>query len=207
MKKLILIFIILYSNNIFCQKNIEIEISEGFVFFDYFNNNYPQKYENVFSGYGIQSEFTIWKNIFKLKSVNFKSGIGFTNYYYLNSNYAFLFFARNENSSNYINLKFGIDFKPIWSPVIILLNQSNYIFVFKEKQRYSQNRWFSTIDLGFRVNLRNNIILSLSTPLTISPIDNGKFLLRPLDFDLDIEPWIEITGLNLGLNYVFGTRN
>lgn len=202
----LLIFFIPYSNKIFCQNNIEIEISEGFVFFDYFSENYPSKYEKIFSGYGLKTDLTIWKNIINLKTINLKAGVGYTNYYYLNSN-SILFFAQNENSTNYMNLKFGLDFKPNWSPITFLLKHSNYFYLFNEKQRYSQNVWFSTIDLGFRVNLKSNIQLSLSTPITISPIDNGKFILRPFDFDIDINPWIEITGINLGISYGFGIKN
>jgi len=205
MKRIYFLLIIYasYFNNVFSQGNIEIEISEGFVFFDYFGNE-PEDFNHAFSGYGLQTEFDIWKNVYYSKSCNFKFGIGYTNYSYLYG-YHFSFIARDEISTSYMNLKLGVNYKPKWSKIYFLINSTNYFLLYKEKQQYSQNRWFSNLDIGIRIKLFRNINISLWSPITLSPLHKGEFVARSIEFSkYSFDPWIGITGLNLGISYGFG---
>lgn len=190
----------LYFNITFSQNSYEFEFSEGFVFFDYFGDE-PVVYDKVFAGYGLQTEIDIWKNIFSSNAINLKLGIGYTNYYYL-YDYGFTFIARDEISTSYLNLKFGLDYKPNWSKIDFFANFTNYILPYKEKQQYSQNRWFSNLDLGLSLKIINGFYISLWSPITLYPMHNGKFVDRPINLDFD--PWVEITGLNLGISYEYG---
>lgn len=206
MKNLFIIIIIFISHlsSINSQDNIAIELSEGFVFFDYFGKE-PKGFDKVFAGYGLQTEFNLWRTIYKYKSIQSKIGLGYTNYYYL-YDYGFSFIAREEVSTSYLNLKLGMDYKPTWSKITLLLNLTNYFLLHKEKQQYSQNRWFSNLDIGLRIKLLKKIHLSLWSPITISPLHEGLSLSRPKDMSIHYKPWIEITGLNLGISYSFGGK-
>jgi hypothetical protein len=206
MKKIyiLLIISISYFGNIFCQNNIEIEISEGFVFFDYFGNIEPKGYEKVFAGYGLQTEFDLWKNVYNHNSMKFKVGIGYTNFYYL-YDYGYTFISEPGNYTSYANLKLGLDYKPKWSKLSFIINSTNYFLLHKKKQRYSQNRWFNNLDLGIKFKLIKNIYISFWSPITLYPMHNGEFLCKPVSKPItDFDPFIEITGLNLGIRYKFG---
>ena len=206
MKKLYIILIIFssYFNHIYSQNNYEFEISEGFVFFDYFGNE-PKGFDKVFAGYGLQSEFDIWRSIYKKNPLTLKVGIGYTNYYYL-YDYGFTFIARNELSTSYLNLKLGVDYNPKWSKVSFLMNSTNYFLYYKEKQQHSQNRWFNNLDLGLKFKLFKHVHISFWTPLTLFPMHNGALVQRPINLSINFKPFIEITGLNLGISYGFGEK-
>ncbi len=200
-KTLIFIFIFVSFFNIAkSQNNWAIELSEGAVFFDYFGNE-PRRYKKTFAGYGMQTEFNVWRNIYNIKNIDCKIGIGYTNYYYLND-CGFTFFAGDlVTNTSYLNLKLGVDYKP-WHRVNFLLNSTHYFLLHKDKQQYSQNRWFTNLDLGVRIKLFKNFKLSLWSPITLYPLHKGEFVPRPFDIR-DFDPWIEVTGLNLGISYEF----
>jgi len=199
----LLILLLPYFSDIFSQSTYKVEISEGFIFFDYFGNE-PEKYDNVFAGYGLQTEIDVWRKIYMNNSIVSRIGLGFSNYYYL-ANYGFAFVAEDLYSTSYINLKLGIDYNPNWSKLIFVVNFTNYFLPYIEKQKYSQNRWFANLDFGLRIKLLNKIELSVWTPLTIYPMYNGKYVRKPIEFlKNDYDPWIEITGLNIGISYGFG---
>lgn len=200
---ILLIVCISYYHNGFSQNNYEFEISEGFVFFDYFGDE-PERYDKIFAGYGLQTEFDFWKNVYKYKGIQSRIGIGITNYYYLNE-YSFSFIARDEISTAYLNVKLGIEYKPNWSSIYFLLRSTNYFLLHEKKQQYSQNKWFSNLDLGLKIKIIKNFNISIWSPVTLYPMHNGKFVSRPLNYDND--PWIEITGINLGISYGFGKIN
>ncbi len=208
MKKVYIILLIcsLFYNNIFSQNNFKIEGSEGFVFFDYFGGNEPKGYEKVFAGYGLQTEFDIWKNVYNLNSLNFKLGIGYTRFSYLYE-YGYTFFAVDAEFSSYINFKIGMDYKPTWSKITFLLNSTNYFLFQKENQPLSQNRWFNNLDLGIRIKILKNVKLSFWSPITLYSMANGISVFRPGNLlKYNLKPFIEITGLNLGISYGFGKQ-
>lgn len=205
MKKIITVLLILVTilTNTICQNNFELELSEGIVLFDYFGNE-PEKYNNVFAGTGSQTEINLWVNIYNTKSINSKIGFGYTYFFYL-SDFGYTFIARDLASTSYINLKLGIDYNPKWSKLKFLMNFTNYILSNREKQVRAQNRWFCNLDLGIRIKLFKNLKLSFWSPISLYPIQDGKLVYRPSDLFYD--PWIEITGLNLGISYGFGGKD
>ena len=85
------------------------------------------------------------------------------------------------------------------------MNSTNYFLAYKEKQQYSQNRWFNNLDLGLKFKIFRRFYISIWTPVTLYPMHNGKYVARPININFD--PWIEITGLNLGISYGFGGKN
>lgn len=208
MKKLLIIFFVIgcFSHQLSGQKSFSLEASEGFVFFDYFGKE-PERFKHVFAGYGLQSEGTLWCDIFAYRNLNTKIGLGFTSFYYLNE-YGFTFIARSENSTSYANLKLGFELQPAWSKIDFIVNSTHYVLLHKEKQQNSQNRWFTNLDIGFKFKLSGNFDLSFWSPLTLYPMHDGPRVRRPFDmFGLDFDPYIEITGLNMGLSYNFGGKD
>ncbi len=201
-KSLIIIFIFISFLNIAkSQNNWGVELSEGFVFFDYFGDE-PRGHDKVFAGYGMQTEFDVWRNFYNIKNIDFKIGMGYTNYWYM-YDYGFTFIAEDEISTSYLNLKLGVDYKP-WHRVNFLLNSTHYFLLHKDKQQRSQNRWFTNLDLGVRIKLFKNFKLSLWSPITLYPLHNGERVTRPLSLLYsDFDPWVELTGLNLGISYEF----
>jgi len=132
------------------------------------------------------------------KPLKFRIGIGYTNFRYL-YDYGTNFFAKDEITTSYFNLKFGLNYKPNWSKIYFITNFTNYFLPYKEKQQDSQNRWFSVLDLGLRIKIINKFKLIVCTPVTLYPMHEGKLVARPINLDFD--PFIEITGLSLGLSY------
>jgi hypothetical protein len=208
MKKLLIIFFVIgfISHQLPGQKSFSLEASEGFVFFDYFGKE-PERFDKIFAGYGLQSEISIWRNIIKHGPIQTKFGFGYTSLYYLGGYNGLFFIARNANSTSYANLKLGFEFQPEWSKVEFIVNSSHYILLHKEKQQNSQNRWFTNLDVGIKFKLFGNFDLSFWSPLTLYPMHDGPKVYRPFDmFGLDFDPYIEVTGLNMGLSYNFGGK-
>jgi len=205
MKKIYILILFLMLNGIFlkCQNKFEIEASEGFVFFDYFGNE-PEGWDKEWAGYGLQSEIEFWKKIYQKNKFNIKLGIGFTQFKYLYGYYGSFFAdANNISKSQFINLKIGSEYRPSWSKIAFTLNSTHYNVL--GKRFHSQFKWFTNLDLGLKFNLYKNISMSFWVPIALRPILDGSRTWKPIEFlKLDFDPWIEMTGLNLGFSYSFG---
>jgi hypothetical protein len=205
MKKIYVLILFLMFNGIIikCQNKFEIEASEGFVYFDYFGNE-PEGWDKEFAGYGFQSEIDFWKKIYQKNKFNIRLGIGYTQFNYLSA-YHSSFFANgcDINKSQFINFKLGSEYRPLRSKITFTLNSTHYIAL--GKRFHSQYRWFTNLDLGLKINLYKNISVSFWTPITLRPILDGYLTFKPIElFKLDFDPWVEMTGLNLGISYSFG---
>ena len=196
---LLLVSIFLFQFS-YSQSKYEIELSEGFVYFDYFNN-YPRGFEGTFSGYGLQTEFEIWREFYKIQNIDFKMGFGYTNIYYLD--YGFYFFHKEVTSSSYLNLKLGVNYKPNWSKISFLINSSNHLLLDKRDQYTFQNKWYSTIDVGVKFKFFKNYFINFSSPITILPIQSGVQG-NPIHGTLQlIDVRVETIGLNIGISHRF----
>lgn len=200
---MIVILLILNSSILKSQNNFEIEVSEGFIFFDYFGNE-PKGWDKEFTGYGLQSEINFWYSIYEINKLKVKLGVGYTQLNYLYGYYSH-FFAESNNISRspFINLKFGTEYKPNWSKIAFNLNSTHYFAV--GDRFFAEYKWFTNIDIGFKIKLIKHLSLSMWSPITLKPIVDGSRTWKPIEFlKLNYDPWVEMTGLNLGISYEFG---
>ena len=205
MKNILIIIVITILNGIVLksQNKFEIEASEGFVIFDYFGTE-PLEYDKEFAGYGMQSEIDIKYKILNHKNINLKLGIGYSRFDYL-AGYKYHFFAEtnNINFSQFINFKLGTEYKPKWSKILFTLNSTHYIAV--GQRFFAEYKWFTNLDIGLRIPIFKNFYLGLWTPISLKPIVDGSRTWKPIEFlKLNYDPWVEMTGLNLGISYIFG---
>lgn len=203
MKKLFLMIIIFVDIfTLKSQNKFDIEASGGFIYFDYFGNE-PKGFVNEFAGYGLQSEYNFWYKFFNKGNFIIKSGIGYTQFNYINSYFYYNFANANDlNSSSFINLKLGAEYKPKWSKISFILNSSHYMPL--GKKFFGQYNWFTNLDVGLKIKRNNHLSLSFWIPLTLRPILDGSLIEKPDELILlNFNPWTEMTGLNIGISYSF----
>lgn len=196
--KLVLLTIICLQNG-YSQKNFELELREGFIFYDLFKDK--NDIYNTFQGYGMQTDVSLIYRYEMHPRYDVQFGLGYSNFYFLDP--AMILTGQNLFSS-YMSLKIGVDGK-LTNRLALSLAANNYILLHKEKLGTYQKRMFTNMDLGFRIDLADRWKLYVTSPISISPIagtkDFGYYI--PQVGSVRLNSYVEMTGLNIGLRYAF----
>lgn len=181
----------------FGQGNFEVELREGFLFYDIFKD--PNDIRNTFQGYGVQSDIGLIYRYTISKPVELEFGLGYSNFYLLEPR---SILDNGTLSSSYFSFRYGIAFN-ISKRLQMVSNLNNFLLLHREKQGFAQRRMFTNLELGFGCDISDRWKLYATTPLSIYPMhfSDSYGLVTPTG-SIILNSYVELIGINIGLRYV-----
>ena len=212
--KQILIYLMAWFSitNLNAQDKGQIEVRYGVVTFDLITE--PGDFFKDRQGWGTQFDITYRKTKKISDRIRLIGGAGYTNFFYWD---AFLFdltpsminivdpepvdIADNTSNSNYLNLKYGLEYSINQKGTSLVALFSHYLLI-QPLQGRNQRRLFLNLDLGFDFKIGHKTQLKIYSPISIHPIvEDEVFQIILPGGNPPVNRFVEMNGLLLGIGY------
>lgn len=199
--KALIIFILIYSGNkLKSQNQLKIGFTESMLFVDYFGDSAkypPMHYKGWLLQTGVGLDYKI------VTKTRFNPVFGIAGSYMWTGGMDFGF------DFTYLHAKIGLDYQTNKEWLNLTGIFTNNFLISKEwKNNFRVSRaqriYFLNLDLGGRMKLSKHVEISLTSPITITPMAyDGEFLSFGIPGAERYYIWAETLGLNVGIHYVF----